>query len=313
MPSSAPELRGAPRGRRRRWGALLGAAVALTVTGAVALSVRLEAGDDPSPPESGASNLQYVALGDSYTAAPYVPPQEPDEPCRRSQANYPHLLAEALPALELTDVSCGAATTANMLEPQTLDEERKPPQFDALTQDTDLVTVGIGANDSELFVALVYNCFPAVTEGEQCHRDSPRGEALRPLIEEVERNVRDVIEGIEERSPEARIVVVPYPQILTGRHVCPDRATFRRRDSVYINQVMRHVSAAQVQAAITEDVEYVDVFGASRGHDICARDPWVMGSTTDTTKAASFHPLPAGQQAVARLLQELLCRDGFEC
>src|SRR5262245_19236412 len=62
------------------------------------------------PAEAG----EYVSLGDSYTAAPLVPPQAPGPvQCARSAANYPHRLAEQF-GFTLIDVSCAGATTADL-------------------------------------------------------------------------------------------------------------------------------------------------------------------------------------------------------
>jgi hypothetical protein len=54
-----------------------------------------------------AAPTSYVALGDSYTAAPLVLPIAPNAPgdCLQSAVNYPHLTASAL-GLSLRDRSC---------------------------------------------------------------------------------------------------------------------------------------------------------------------------------------------------------------
>jgi hypothetical protein len=41
---------------------------------------------------------------------------------------------------------------------------------------------------------------------------------------------------------------------------------------------------------------------ASRGHDLCADDPWVNGSVTDQKRAAAYHPFAEEQVAVADLV-----------
>ncbi len=293
--------------RLRSWQFLLALSVLLTA-GAAALASSYV---DSEP--SDADRVKYVALGDSYTSAPYVPPQTPGDPCLQSGANYPHLLAEDLPELALTDVSCGGATTTNMIEPQVLGANRLAPQFDALSADTELVTIGIGANDFSLFAQLIYACFPGVRTGDVCHDASPRGVALQEIVSRTQSNVQQVLDEIQVRSPNARVIVIPYPQLISPVASCPDRLPFGPADSAYIADVNRRVSQALVLAATESGVEYLDVLAASAGHDICADEPWVMGSRTDVTVAASFHPLLAEQRAVADLLGERLC-DGFlEC
>ncbi|GAB2777830.1 SGNH/GDSL hydrolase family protein [Nocardioides salsibiostraticola] len=294
-----------PSGRR-----LLRLFLVVTI-GALITFVTTRVGDQDSEPTL--PPIEYVALGDSYTSAPYVPPQTPDDPCLQSGGNYPHLLAAEIPALQLTDVSCGAATTTNMIEPQVLGEDQLPPQFDALSAQTDLVTIGIGANDSAVFASLIYACFPGVRTGAICHGDSPRGTALQLIIDQIQDNVQGVLTAILTRSPSADVIVVPYPQIIAADTRCPDLIPFEAEDSAYIADVNRRISQALIDAAIEVGVEYVDVLAASAGHDICAADPWVMGSRTDIEVAASFHPLPVEQRAVADLVRERLCDLVIPC
>lgn len=290
-----------------RWRALLVVSTVLTIA-AVSTFVLVNL-TESAPTGTPAARWEYVALGDSYTSAPYVPPQTPGDPCLRSGANYPALLAADIPALDLTDVSCGGATTASMVAPQVLGTARLGAQFDALSEDTDLVTVGIGGNDSALFASLIYACFPAVRNGLNCHGASPRGDELQAIMDRVQTNVGEVLAGIARQAPGAKVIVVPYPQLITAGARCADRLPFNASDTAYIADVVQRLSLALITAAEDAGVEYVDVLAASRAHDICATDPWVMGSRTDVALAASFHPLPAGQRAVAELLREQVCEE----
>ena len=58
------------------------------------------------------------------------------------------------------------------------------------------------------------------------------------------------------------------------------------------------------RAAERTDTTYVDVWRASAGHDVCADEPWVNGQQGVQGGAIPFHPLPAGQRAVADLVVE---------
>ena len=112
-------------------------------------------GPGPLEPAGADSGAQYVSLGDSYTAAPLVPPHAPGPAeCARSGGNYPHLLA-AQRGLRLTDVSCAGAATADLTAPRDPDI---PAQVTALNSATALVTVGIGGNDHGLFSSVVAGC-----------------------------------------------------------------------------------------------------------------------------------------------------------
>lgn len=107
-------------------------------------------------PGADAAPLRYVALGDSYSAASGVFPLAPGSPpmCLRSSANYPHVLAARIGAT-LTDVSCGAAETKDFFVAQ---YSGLDPQLDALSANTQLVTMTIGGNDSGVFINTILQC-----------------------------------------------------------------------------------------------------------------------------------------------------------
>src|SRR5690348_12714706 len=85
----------------------------------------------------------YVSLGDSYTAlagtGPFI-----DSACKRTETNYPHLVAKDLGIKDFTDVSCGGATSAALTTDQAILKPRasRSPQLEALTKNTKLVTLG---------------------------------------------------------------------------------------------------------------------------------------------------------------------------
>jgi hypothetical protein len=58
-------------------------------------------------------------------------------------------------------------------------------------------------------------------------------------------------------------------------------------------------------AAREADVEFVDFYAVSAGHDICSRHPWVQGRVGNR-KGAGMHPLAAGQAALARTIEQTL-------
>ncbi len=103
-----------------------------------------------------AAPLRYVALGDSYSAASGVLPPDLSAPplCLRSIRNYPHVIAGETGA-QLTDVTCGAAETSHFFGSQ---YPGVAPQLDAVKQDTQLVTMTIGGNDSGVFINTILAC-----------------------------------------------------------------------------------------------------------------------------------------------------------
>ncbi len=248
----------------------------------------------------------YVAMGDSYTAAPFVPLTDVAYGCFRSSNNYPKLVAAALRVDDLQDRSCSGATTADLPGRQrTVRGMSVPPQFDALSRATDLVTVGIGANNYHLYARLATVCRRTQ---KICPLYDERA-TLGRIVDKVGPALVDTLEQIKKLSPNARVLLVGYPKLLPQRGDClrlprmrpRDRATFRN-----INLRLRH----QMRDAATETgVEFVDFYRASIGHDVCSRHPWIQGRTGNGRQGAALHPLPAGQAALAKLVEAILRRE----
>lgn len=262
-------------------------------------------GDDPSGLRAGDS---FVALGDSYTAAAYTGSvTEPAQGCTRSNGNYPHLVAEEL-ELELTDVSCGGAKTADLFASQTTRLGiTVPPQLDAVTESTDLVTLSIGGNDfrlvTELFTSCVYGAIHRPTEAP-CAEDY--ASLLEVRLTVVQQSLVTAVERIRDRAPEARVVVVSYPQIYPADGGCSN-LLLAAGDLPYARQVVQGLVDAQRAAAEATDADFLDVFAATVGHDMCSDEPWIAGYEVQRTgKASPYHPYPEHQQAVAELLVDLL-------
>ena len=157
-------------------------------------AVRNHGWGDPAPPVSAAApaapassapvgaparpvfprHLDYVALGDSYSAGPLIEVGRQDPVgCFRSTNNYPAYLAGYFGVRSYRDVTCSGATTDDFRSPQTLilGDTEPPPQLDALSRGTDLVTIGIGGNDFGLFGSLIVHLRPG-------GRERPAGDAL---------------------------------------------------------------------------------------------------------------------------------------
>ena len=75
-----------------------------------------------------------------------------------------------------------------------------------------------------------------------------------------------------------------------------------RGDYAYARAVSERLDAALRAVARQTDVELVDLWEASEGHDVCSDDPWVNGSETDLSAALEYHPFAAGQRAAADLV-----------
>src|SRR5439155_26001397 len=109
------------------------------------------------PAAASAGTADYVSLGDSYVAGPFIPPPIPPWGCLKSGSNYAHLAALKL-SISLADPSCSRAETGDTTASQAVSPQPNPPQFDSLQSDTKDVTLGIGGNDIG-FSSLAEDCF----------------------------------------------------------------------------------------------------------------------------------------------------------
>lgn len=305
---------------------LAGLAVALMLTACQQDGTAPEAQSPGSPEPTGPSlppatstaptprtpeGAVYVALGDSFVSAPLVPKTNLRNGCLRSDHNYPHLLVADLAGHELVDVSCAGASTTELTQPRVVGGVEHAPQLDVLTDDVDLVTLGIGANDFSLFSFLVYRCLSvAQTDraGAPCREayDEDGTDRLLAQVEEIEARIESAVEEIRERAPEARVVMVTYPQLLPTYGVCPDLVPLAKGDYAYVREINLALVEAQVAGAEAGGAEVLDLYAASDGHDICSDQPWVNGIDTDPSRALAFHPFPEEQRAVADLLLDLV-------
>jgi lysophospholipase L1-like esterase len=286
----------------------LAAALALALVGVLAgCSETPDRAASPTGPEIGT----YVALGDSFTAAPLVPGTDIADGCFRSSGNYPSLVAEELDA-KLRDVSCSGAATADFAGRQVMafgssQGDSVPPQLRAVRRGTDLVTVGIGGNDESLFQTLVHRC--TAVAGRP---GSPCTELLRKsygdptsVLDVVGRRVTGVLDSVREQAPDATVVLVGYPRLVDEDRSC-EAMPVAEGDLALVAELEEELSQALAEAAETAGVEYLDMYSVSEGHEVCSDDPWVNGRFTQQQAALAFHPFAEGQQAVADELLALL-------
>lgn len=261
----------------------------------------------PAPASAGASEtaVHYVALGDSYTAGPLINPGQPGSgSCLRSQHNYPSYVAEALHAASFVDVSCAAATVADLTHRQHVGGEQVPPQLAALSASTTLVTVGVGGNEEGLFGSLVDACLPQLTGQDTgpCPRIFPTRAALRERLaaaRRVEGTLSSALQRIHRRAPQAEVLVVGYPRLLPRTGTCP-AVPFAASDYAPLARVEAALNGSLRRAAAAEGATYVDLAGPSTGHDVCAgADAWVNGAQIQVGRAAPFHPFEAGMRGAA--------------
>jgi lysophospholipase L1-like esterase len=261
----------------------------------------------PAAGAAGASGPSYVALGDSYTSGPLIPNQTGTPVgCLRSTHNYPSLVAAALGAVSFTDASCAGATTADMTAQQLVAGGVNPPEVNALSPGTTLVSLGISGNDVG-FASIIITCSGLSYSrpgGSPCQNLYTAGgtDRLAEMISATGPKVAVVLAAIHQRAPQARVLLVGYPDILPDAgQGCWPVVPIARGDVPYLRGVELKLNAMLAAEAAANNATYVDTYGDSVGHDFCQPTgvKWVEG-LVPSSPAAPVHPNALGEQAMAQ-------------
>lgn len=270
------------------------------------------------------AGARYVAMGSSFASGSGIAPYEPSAPvrCQRSTQNYAHQLARKR-RLNLIDVSCGGAQTAHILGPW----HELPPQVDALTADTALVTITIGGNDLGYIGGLIAgSCGGAPTA------NSPTGGAIeQPLCraiaagrrsgaslpvateegwQKVETALTDIAQEIRRRSPRARIVFVDYLTVLPEAGLCR-QTPLSQQAAATGRETAARLARLTADVARRNGAQILRASELSRkAHSACAATPWMAGfiPSAGTSSFVPYHPNLAGMTGVAHALDRLLHR-----
>jgi lysophospholipase L1-like esterase len=258
------------------------------------------------PQTAQASGASYVALGDSYTAGPFIPDQAGSPAgCLRSTSDYPADVAATIGASSYANVSCSGATTADMTQPQSVTLGTNPPQFGALSSSTTLVTVGIGGNDIG-FYNIVKTCAEESLLnpfGSPCKNHYTAGgtDQLAQAIQNLAPKVGSVLQEIHALAPNAQVFLVGYPVILPNSgDGCWPLVPISFGDVPYLRGVELELNAMLASEAGANNAVFVNTYADSIGHDACQAPgtKWVEG-LIPTSPAAPFHPNQLGEEHMA--------------
>ncbi|MFB4303897.1 SGNH/GDSL hydrolase family protein [Actinomadura sp. NTSP31] len=259
-----------------------------------------------TPAHAQAAYREYVALGDSFASGPGISTQV-DKACQRSDHNYAHVLAEALEPAKFTDVSCGGAITADLTQSQST--TGAPPQFGALSPNTDLVTLTIGGNDIG-FGEIIGTC-AQLSLGEwwsnpcQKHYTSGGTDQLQARIEATAPKIDAAVRGIRARAPKAKIVVTGYLRITPDTGGCWPSVPIAPGDLPWLSTVHRSLDDMIEKRAEANGATAANPFQVSTGHDAC-KPTGVRWTEPVLNLAAPAHPNAAGMAAVAGLVKAKL-------
>ena len=301
---------GVSRHRRARFalrGGVSRAFAALAEGSLLVIALSGTAGAGVLGPPGASGPPRYVSLGDSYTAGPLVPDQTGSPVgCLRSTHSYPFLVAAGTGAATFTDVSCQGATTANMAHSQSVPLGTNPPQDNALSAGTTLVTLQVAGNNIGFSDIIIHCTTLSLTNpfGSPCksHYTSGGTDQLLAKFNATAPKVAADLQRIHADAPNARVFLVGYPAILPNNgNGCWPLVPIAFGDVPYLRGVEKALNSMLASVAAANHTTFVDTYTASIGHDVCQAPgtKWVEG-LIPTSPAAPFHPNQLGEQGMAR-------------
>lgn len=268
------------------------------------------------------NTLSYVAMGDSFSSGEGNSPFEngtdtSSNTCHRSIESYPRLLQNDsdLDLGSTAFVACSGATTSNVLNGQ----ENEPAQVNALSTETDVVTITIGGND------VGFRDFATACTASLCNFDTAAYSTIHnKIVNDLPADLEDVYEAIDNAtSSTAEVYVIGYPHIapslmptgmgsacwpLNGQADNPDPT---KNDGATVYAVVAELNDTiedAVQSYGSSKFTYVDPNGASSpfvGHDWCQQDRYFHIVTLNQIEH-SFHPTVDGQEAYASIIKSVM-------
>ncbi|HAJ75970.1 MAG TPA: SGNH/GDSL hydrolase family protein [Gammaproteobacteria bacterium] len=247
-----------------------------------------------TPPEVLARGAKYVALGSSFAAGPGI--SEQLGTCGRSDHNYSNLVATAL-NLTLTVVSCNGATIDNIRN--TLQRDL-PPQIDAVSPDTALVTVTIGGNDIN-FTSSTFACSGTAAD-EHCTANLDQA-AINNELGQLPDELGAMLDDIKAKAPQAIIVLVTYPRVFPVDAANCSELELSVEDTAYLADLGQKLEDAFVSVTSSRQILIAEAYAQAAGHGPCAppAERWVNGANI-ADAGIRYHPTAEGHSEMARLV-----------
>ena len=230
----------------------------------------------PATAASSYADVDYVALGDSYSSGVGAPGQR--GLCLQSPNGYPGQFATRNEPKSFTNLSCGGAVTSDV----------RNLQVPLMSSSADLISITIGGNDAG-FAPTVLGC--------QISSDAACADKVAQARDDIENTLPakldSTYQAIHAKARSATVVVLGYPLLfdtswvlcgITGMSLAKRRA-LNSGAEVLNNLIRDRATAAGFLFSDVRD-EFAD-------HGICAASPYLNGLTVIPPQN-SFHPNQSG-------------------
>lgn len=278
------------QGRRRHAAFAGGLAIVALCLGFVASPATAA----PPPP------VDYVALGDSYTAGTGAGGLYADAICWQSEGGYVDVVADTGRVDLLANGACHGALLFPVLGVPIPSVTEQIGSLGNELAAAELVSITAGANDIGSGNALVACLTQTLII---CQAAVNNAVSLMPGLELT---LTEFYQDIAEAAPNATIAVMGYPLLFDPGNGVPIVSVEHQIEVNRAVDALNKTIAAAVKASRVNAV-FVDVTKRFRGHAVNSADPWIVlvpvpVAPFDRLPDANFHPNVAGHQAYASAL-----------
>lgn len=298
----------------------------------------------PAAAASVQSNLNYVALGDSYSSGEGIPPFDPgtdgngDYCHRNSLFAYPAYLSSAYNTAAMKFYACSGAPTGAVTGD--LYWWTEPPQWTRPGVDTtaNLVTLTVGGDDAgfspvlqacikQKILATLYNAAIGPIGQWLGFGKDPSCANSTTFTSSVDAQVNSVTTNVEQSYATLRsitdpvhtsIVAADYPLIFPttqAEQTCIQLSPYLTTDDQnWLNSEGNTLDTNLQTAAAQAGVNMVDVRSLFAGHAVCGNSgAWINGVSTASGGGSSpigfvgsFHPNVSGQGGYATAFENFI-------
>jgi lysophospholipase L1-like esterase len=277
------------------------------LAGVASLAMALGATAMPAEAATQHRDVDYVALGDSYTAGTGAGPFTPTLPCTQTPGGYVDIVnQDALVELADNEACHGSLLTKPTWDgvPSVTDQIASLVTSGKLSKDTELVSMTAGANDVGVNTVL-FTCATSATS--TCSQSLAASTATMPS---VGADLIKVLAAIHNQAPRARVVVLGYPRLFNtlGAPVIPvENQALVNQGTALLNTTIA-ASVATANALYGANAQFVDVTARFAGHEVNTAAPWIfLAASLDSNGVLqfdprSFHPTLEGHAQYAAAL-----------
>lgn len=309
---------------------------------------------------SSNSTLNMLSLGDSFTSGEgevddkrYVEgTNTPYEKCHLSDRSYPYLVARDLnyATQKTRSVACSGAVTEDivghsayigqrdrlkhLISPTVLlsdlqDQAKRdfiPGRIEQShfvgTSKADVVTVGIGGNDSGLMSKLNQCGLPDTCKWAD---DAVYKNAVKKEIAGLFDRLVKTYKKLKQASPASKVYAISYPQIISPAGDCPELVglMFNQKERIFINESLSYMNQIINKSSEAAGVNYIDIENSFSDNLLCEKtntpamntvrggdDVDILG-IQKIIGNESFHPTPHGHRLMADAIKSQISTQDF--